>query len=115
VAPAGANAAEQLAESGDEAHSRLAHARYFASLAEQATLDDPTREDQADWLDRLTAEHENFRTALDVADSRALVDVELRLVKVLRSFLFRLEACASAYDAARAAQRRDGRDRAARG
>ena len=79
-------AAEQLAESRDEQHTRLAHAMHFASLAEQAALDEPTREDQPAWLARLAIEHENLRTALDLADSEGLVDVELRLVRALRSF-----------------------------
>jgi predicted ATPase/class 3 adenylate cyclase len=81
-------AAEQLAESGDKARTRHTHAMYFASLAERAALDEPTREDQVAWLERLTAEHENFRAALDFADSRGLVDVELRLVRALRSYWF---------------------------
>ncbi len=83
-----AYAAEKLAGSRDERQTRLAHAMHFASLAEEAALDEPTRKDQPVWLDRLTVEHENFRTALDFADSQGLVDVELRLVRALRSFWF---------------------------
>jgi predicted ATPase/DNA-binding SARP family transcriptional activator len=81
-------AAERLDESSEKAEVRMLHATYFCALAEQACLDDPTRDDQAYWLDRLDAEHDNLRSALDFAVSQGLADLEVRLVMSLRSFWF---------------------------
>ena len=81
-------AAEQLAGSDAEAATRLAHGLYFASLAEDAALDDPMRPDQAAWLDQLAVEHENVRAALEFADSEGLFELELRLVAALKSYWF---------------------------
>jgi non-specific serine/threonine protein kinase len=54
---------ERLAESGEEAAVRDAHADWCVVLAEQAdpALSGP---DQATWFDRLEAEHPNMRAAL---------------------------------------------------
>jgi predicted ATPase/predicted nucleic acid-binding protein len=79
-------ARERAGKGADADGLKRRHAEHFASLADQAALDEPTREDQPAWLDRLTLEHENLRSALDFADSAGLVDLELRQVKALRSF-----------------------------
>ncbi|MFI6516024.1 AfsR/SARP family transcriptional regulator [Spirillospora sp. NPDC050679] len=54
---------ERLAEAGEEADVRRAHAAHFADLAETA---EPHlyRHDQLRWLDRLIAEHDNTHAAL---------------------------------------------------
>ena len=56
-------ASEKLAESGEEEDIRHRHARHFLTMAEEAEpqLKGPR---QAEWLDRLEAERDNFRTAL---------------------------------------------------
>ena len=86
-------AAEQLAGSHVEAATRLAHALYFTSLAEDAALDDPMRPDQAAWIDQLAVEHENVRVALEFADSEGLFELELRLVAALKSYWFLRGGC----------------------
>ncbi|MGH2769142.1 MAG: ATP-binding protein, partial [Actinomycetota bacterium] len=57
-------ASEKLAESGEEAAFRAAHARWCLNLAEQAEpeLAGP---DQARWCERLEAEYPNVRSALE--------------------------------------------------
>lgn len=66
-------ASEQLAARGEGVTVHRLHADYFVALAEQA---EPqlTGPDQAQWLDRLGAEHNNVRAALDW--TRAAGDVE---------------------------------------
>ena len=56
-------AREKLEESGEEQEIKRAHAQYFLALAEEAEpeLKGP---DQLEWLERLEAEHDNFRAAL---------------------------------------------------
>ena len=56
-------AEEQLGRGGDEDRTRARHAKYFLDLALEA---EPhlTAEDQAEWLDRCDAEHDNIRAAL---------------------------------------------------
>ncbi|MCT9929540.1 AfsR/SARP family transcriptional regulator [Planotetraspora sp. A-T 1434] len=74
-----AYAAERLAESGDERGVRLAHARFFAELAEEA---EPhlRRREQVEWLRRLSAEHDNLSAALRWATDQGEADLALRLV-----------------------------------
>jgi len=56
-------AAERLAESDDETNARQQHAAYFTALAERI---EPqlTGIDQAQWLNRLERDRDNFRAAL---------------------------------------------------
>lgn len=59
-------AQERLAERGLAGEARAAHLRYFLGLAERAEAGMRGR-DQAAWLARLGAEHDNLRAALDHA------------------------------------------------
>ncbi|GLX03475.1 hypothetical protein [Microbispora sp. NBRC 16548] len=74
-----AYAAERLAESGAERQVRLAHAEFFARLAEAAEPHLRSRE-QLEWLARLSAEHDNLSAALRWACEAAETDFALRLV-----------------------------------
>jgi predicted ATPase/transcriptional regulator with XRE-family HTH domain len=58
-------ARERLADSGEEALLRQAHAAYFLGLAEQGKAHLYGGAGQRDWLQRLEIEHPNFRAALD--------------------------------------------------
>jgi tetratricopeptide (TPR) repeat protein len=57
-------ALEKLAASGEEASTRRAHAAYCLVLAEEEAGDQSGAE-AAEWLQRFTFEHDNFRAALD--------------------------------------------------
>jgi predicted ATPase len=77
---------EQLEASGEAADVRRRHAEYYAALAEAAEPKLHGRE-QAAWLDRLEAEHDNLRAVLawsQVEPSRA--EIGLRLAGALRWF-----------------------------
>ncbi len=56
-------ALEKLAEGGEDEDIRQRHARHFLTMAEEAELELKGPR-QADWLDLLEAERDNFRTAL---------------------------------------------------
>ncbi|MDQ2941588.1 MAG: adenylate/guanylate cyclase domain-containing protein [Chloroflexota bacterium] len=56
-------AAERLEASGEADERRRRHAEYFLSVAEEA--EPHVRLDSLEWLDRLEAEHDNLRAALD--------------------------------------------------
>jgi predicted ATPase/transcriptional regulator with XRE-family HTH domain len=89
-------ALEQLVASGEEAALRQRHAQYYLALAERAEpLLHGTQ--QLAWLDRLEAEHDNFRAALAwsqaAADSHSTgsteaAEVGLRLAGVVAWFWF---------------------------
>jgi len=74
-----AYAGDRLAEMGDEREIRLAHARFFAQMAETA---DPhlRRAEQVEWLPRLWAEHDNLSSALLWATDQGETDIALTLV-----------------------------------
>lgn len=75
-------ALEQLVESGQADGVREAHARWVLALVEQAEpeLYGP---DQAAWLERLDAEQENLRAALDWLLAGRNADLALRLAGCL--------------------------------
>ena len=61
--PVSQYAREMLRESGEEPQTLMRHAEYFLALAEEAEPElGGTR--QGEWLERLEAEHDNFRAAL---------------------------------------------------
>src|SRR3989440_7580229 len=83
---------ERLTASGELEGTRVAHARYFLALAEQAEpeLDGPN---QAMWVDRLEHEHDNLREALEwalekVTDETAAErrEIGMRLGAALKQF-----------------------------
>ena len=78
-------AREQLAAAGEEERTRQRHAAYCLSLAEQA---EPalTGRDQAVWMARLEAEHDNLRAALTWSIQAAETEMGLRLAGALWRF-----------------------------
>jgi predicted ATPase/serine/threonine protein kinase len=76
-------ALERLAGSDDEAATRRAHAAYYLVLAEEGAEDAVSH---PEWLDRLEAEHDNFRMALDYLVKTGDADWGLRLGAALFHF-----------------------------
>ena len=56
---------EQLAASGETELTRQAHATYFRALAGRANQEMEAGRNEKIWLDRIEAEHDNVRAALD--------------------------------------------------
>jgi predicted ATPase/DNA-binding SARP family transcriptional activator/Tfp pilus assembly protein PilF len=69
---------ERLAARGEAELLREWHARYFLTLAEAAEPE-LIGENQPAWLERLEAEHDNMRAALDWFADRGAVELALRL------------------------------------
>ncbi len=76
---------ERLIQAGEEHEALGAHLGYFVALAEQADsmLRGPQ---QAVWLARLDAEHDNLRAALKWSLDRAEVEAGLRLAPALAEY-----------------------------
>jgi len=76
---------ERLDATGEADTVRKTHADYFLALAETA---EPrlTSSDQVDWLNRLGAEHDNFRSALAWLEHRQDVETRLRITAALWRF-----------------------------
>ena len=83
----GEYAAERLEIEDDRDGLRQRHADYFLRLAEEAEPN-LTGSQQAPWLERLEAEHDNFRLSLDSLRSADRGDEELRLVGALMRFWY---------------------------
>ncbi|HYM06492.1 MAG TPA: protein kinase [Terriglobales bacterium] len=75
---------EHLAASGEEAATRRAHAAYYLVLAEEGTAGGAA--EQPEWLQRLEAEHDNLRAALDWLIQSGDADWGLRLGTALFRF-----------------------------
>ena len=80
-------AAELLATSPDADDLRRAHALYYLELAETAEPE-LSGADQVEWLDRLTAEHDNLRLAFERLHGDSDHERELRLAGSLTLFWF---------------------------
>ncbi len=78
---------ERLAEAGENATTRCAHATYFLALVTAADPD-AVGAARAGWLARLDAEHDNFRAALAWAHEQGEADIGLRLVASLGDFWY---------------------------
>ncbi|MDP9367270.1 MAG: tetratricopeptide repeat protein [Chloroflexota bacterium] len=78
-------ALERLAESGEEAAIRAAHAAWFLDVAEQAEVE-LAGPHQITWLSRLEADHENLRVALDWSSTGGDAGIGLRLASALWRF-----------------------------
>ncbi len=76
---------EQLEAKGEADPVRDAHAAYYLGLAEQAESE-LTGEDQATWLARLEAEHDNLRAALARMEAADRVAEAMRLAGALWRF-----------------------------
>ncbi len=83
----GEYATERLEQFEDVEALRRRHAEYFLRLAEEA---EPhlTGAQQATWLERLEAEHDNFRLSLDSLRHAGLGAEELELVGALMRFWY---------------------------
>jgi tetratricopeptide (TPR) repeat protein len=81
-------AAEQLAGSGEAAELERRHADHYLALAEDAFphIGLAARGDPKPWLDRLEAEHDNLRAALDRLDAAGEGKLEQRLAGALWRF-----------------------------
>ncbi|MGH9650982.1 MAG: ATP-binding protein, partial [Terriglobales bacterium] len=70
-------AREKLDEAGEGPAARNGHLAVFVALAEEAEPE-LTGANQAEWLNRLEAEHENFRAALDWALEPLVIASEVK-------------------------------------
>ena len=80
-------ARDKLLESGEGAGLRGSHLEWFLGLAEQGESG-IWGSDQAAWLERLEAEHDNLRAALEWSKTGENVEKGLRLGGALRWFWF---------------------------
>jgi len=76
---------DRLDATGDAAMVRRTHAGYFLTLAEKAEPE-LTGPDQVAWLNRLNAEHDNFRSALGWLEQADGAETRLRIVAALWRF-----------------------------
>lgn len=76
-------ALERLEAGGEANELRRRHAEHFVLLAERAEPE-ILRADQAEWLQRLEVDHDNFRLALEWSLRSGEVDLALRLIGSLR-------------------------------
>lgn len=76
---------ERLAAAGETTLFQARHASWYLELAEQADLEHAGTQ-QVMWLDRLEAEHDNFRTALEWAMRAQQAEIGLRIGAALCEF-----------------------------
>jgi len=78
-------AREKLVASGEASTYMSAHIEYFLKLAEEAESYQ-AGEEQVKWLNRLEAEHDNFRIALDWSLQEGKNEIALRIAGALGQF-----------------------------
>lgn len=78
-------ALERLEELGEGEDRRRRHAEHYAGLAEAVEEEHPASRSGPAW-ERLDAEHDNFRAALDWSRAAGAVELQLRLVGALAYF-----------------------------
>jgi predicted ATPase/class 3 adenylate cyclase len=83
-----AYALERLAERGEEEELRRRHAEHFAEFAEGAEMAVLRGEEQAAWIERVEADHDNLRAALAWTHDAGELELELRLAGALRGFWY---------------------------
>jgi predicted ATPase len=88
---------EKLAESGEEAQTKRAHAAYCLVLAEELAAEN-TGVEGTDWLDAFERENDNFRAALDWLTENGDPEWGLRLGTALYRFWGRREMVSEARD-----------------
>jgi tetratricopeptide (TPR) repeat protein len=74
---------ERLAQSGEDASVRRAHAAYYLVLAEEAEIDLAAERGQQTWIERLDCERDNIRAALDWLAAAGNAEWGLRLCNAL--------------------------------
>jgi len=79
-------AREKLAESGEEEKLRERHRDWFSALAERAEPELRGGRDPISWLNRLEAEHDNLRTALEWSLKAEQTEAGARLAVALWPF-----------------------------
>jgi predicted ATPase/DNA-binding CsgD family transcriptional regulator len=86
--PVSQYAREKLREPGEESATRVRHAEHYLALAEEAEpeLSGPR---EGEWLERLEAEHDNFRAALGFSLEGGDAGLGLRLAGVLGGFWYK--------------------------
>ena len=105
-------AAERLAASGEAEGLRRRHAEHFLALAEAAYPN--LRGSPKAWLDRLEAEHDNLRAALDRLEAAGETQLGLRLAGALYRYWYMRGQLAEGRRRLEAALRADERPTAAR-
>jgi predicted ATPase/class 3 adenylate cyclase len=83
-----AYALERLVERGEEDTLRRRHAEHFAELAEAAEIAVLRGTEQAAWIERVEAEHDNVRAALAWAHEVGETQLELRIAGGMRGFWY---------------------------
>ena len=86
--PVSQYAREKLWESGEESQARMRHAEYYLALAKEAEPE-LSGDRQGEWLERLEAEHDNFRAALGFSLEGGDAGLGLRLAGVLGGFWYK--------------------------
>jgi predicted ATPase/class 3 adenylate cyclase len=80
-------AAERLQAGGGSSAVRAAHAEFFASLAERADPHIQHGADQREWADRIAAEYDNIRSAVEFGLVEA-PEIALRIVGSIAFFVW---------------------------